>query len=308
VTPTPGADDDRRVRRRAVVLAVVVAVGLAASVVAAVVISGRDGDEAGASGRVAGVGPQGGTPQFTVECAWSHALPDDPIVHPGRPGRSHLHDFFGNTTTDAASTLSSLLAGDTTCQQRLDTAAYWTPALSDGGRPVRPHSLVAYYRPGPGVDPSSLRPYPPDLRVIAGDPTATGPQALDVAAWLCGSSPLLAATPPDCPAGAPLGARITFPDCWNGTDVDSADHRHHLARSTDGRCPAGHPVPVPQLILHVRYPLSGGGRDLELASGGVHSLHADFVNAWDQEKLEREIRVCLTNGKVCGVVSNRATG
>ena len=49
------------------------------------------------------MGPQGRVPQFKVECAWSHSAPDDPIVHPNHPGRSHLHDFFGSTETDADS-------------------------------------------------------------------------------------------------------------------------------------------------------------------------------------------------------------
>jgi hypothetical protein len=37
-------------------------------------------------------------------------------------------------------------------------------------------------------------------------------------------------------------------------------------------------------------------------------VHADVVSAWAQAALEREVRVCLTRAKVCGVVSNRATG
>lgn len=49
-------------------------------------------------------GPQGGRGQFVVECGFSHVATDDPIVHPGQPGASHEHVFFGNTTTDAAST------------------------------------------------------------------------------------------------------------------------------------------------------------------------------------------------------------
>ncbi|MEI6403953.1 MAG: hypothetical protein WCP59_17400, partial [Actinomycetota bacterium] len=50
-------------------------------------------------------GPQGGRGQFVVECGFSHAGTDDPIVYPGQPGASHEHVFFGNTGTDAASTL-----------------------------------------------------------------------------------------------------------------------------------------------------------------------------------------------------------
>ena len=102
-----------------------------------------------------GLGPQGRVPQFVVECGWSHTAADDPIVHPGHAGAAHVHDFFGNTTTAAHSTHASLLAGDTTCGQKLDTAAYWAPAFY-GPRRTRATDCgsVAYYRPGPDVDPA----------------------------------------------------------------------------------------------------------------------------------------------------------
>lgn len=258
--------------------------------------------------RGADMGPQGRVPQFKVECAWSHSATDDPIVHPGMPGRSHLHDFFGSTATDAHSTPASLLGTDTTCQNRNDTAAYWAPAVLRDGEPVQPTGSVAYYRPGPGVDPTRVASYPAGLVVIAGDPTATDPQPLDVAAWHCGASPILHSDPPSCPRTAPLGARVTFPDCWDGERLDSDDHQSHMAYSDAGACPSSHPVAVPQLVFEVRYPVTGDPTGLALASGGVRSLHADFVQAWDHAALEREVRACLNGGRVCGVVSNRATG
>src|SRR5262245_26804551 len=71
----------------------------------------------------------GGVTTFKVQCPASHRLPDDPIVFPGKPGASHLHQFIGNRTTDANSTADSLLAGGTTCDDQADTSAYWVPAL-----------------------------------------------------------------------------------------------------------------------------------------------------------------------------------
>ena len=290
--------------RRALAALAVVAVASVATVAAVTAVSSRRGEAASVD---AGLGPQGRVPQFKVECTWSHAAPDDPIVHPGSPGRSHLHDFFGNTRTDADSTAATLVGRDTTCQNKLDTAAYWAPALVRHGAPVTPTGAVAYYRPGPGVDSASVRAYPAGLAMIAGDPTADR-QAVDVAAWHCGASPHLVATPPRCPRTAPLGVRIAFPDCWDGEHLDSDDHRAHVARSAGGRCPSDHPIAIPQLIFEVHYPVTGDPEGLELASGGVHGVHADFLNAWDQDALEREVRVCLNGAKVCGVVSNRATG
>lgn len=265
-------------------------------------------DGEGVSARGATMGPQGRVPQFKVECTYSHSSSDDPIVHPGQPGRAHRHDFFGSTATDAHSTPASLLGTDTTCQNRNDTAAYWAPALLRDGEPIEPTTGVAYYRPGPGADPAAVQPFPEGLVVIAGDQTATEPQALEVAAWHCGASPVLHSDPPSCPRTAPLGVRVAFPDCWDGEALDSDDHQSHMAYSEGGACPASHPVAVPQLIFEVHYPVTGDPADLALASGGVRSMHADFVQAWDQAALEREVRTCLNLAKVCGVVSNRATG
>ena len=33
---------------------------------------------------------------------------DDPLVYPGQPGVSHLHQFFGNTGTTSGSVAASL--------------------------------------------------------------------------------------------------------------------------------------------------------------------------------------------------------
>jgi hypothetical protein len=65
--------------------------------------------------------------QFVLRCGYSHTLPDDPIVFPGQPGASHLHDFYGNTGVNAFSTFETMLAGETNCRVPSDTAGYWPP-------------------------------------------------------------------------------------------------------------------------------------------------------------------------------------
>lgn len=261
---------------------------------------------AGAAAPTRHLGPQGGVGQFVVECGYSHTAPDDPIVHPGEPGMSHDHDFFGNVTVDAHSTLESLLDGDTTCRNRLDTAAYWAPTLLDDGVPVTPTRSAAYYRAAPGVDPTQVVAFPPGFMVVAGDHTATTPQPVDLAGWSCGVTTRLSAAPPNCPASAPLRAVITFPDCWDGERLDSPDHRSHTANSLDGRCPDSHPVHIPQLTFAITYPVSGTDHDLTLSSGSVHGLHSDFVNAWDQDELVMRVELCLHRDAVCGLASNRS--
>ena len=253
-------------------------------------------------------GPQGRVGQFVVECPYSHALSDDPIVYPGDSGASHLHAFFGNVTTDADSTLKSLLDKGTTCEQALDTASYWAPALLDEGQLIVPVKSIAYYRAGLGVDPESVVAFPAGLLMIAGDPMATEAQPTSVVAWSCGSAGMRDALPPSCPEDRGLRLDVTFPDCWDGKNLDVAGHRAHMYYSSSGECPKSHPVPVPQLIFAVAYPVHGDASHLQLASGGLMTGHADFVNSWDQEKLEDEVELCIGRDIVCGVTSGRTSG
>ncbi len=65
-------------------------------------------------------------------------------------------------------------------------------------------------------------------------------------------------------------------------------------------------MPMPQLTLTVRYPVSGDGHDLMLASGPTYTVHADFLNAWDETELTSQVDLCLHRNLVCSVASNRA--
>ncbi|MGZ6912529.1 MAG: DUF1996 domain-containing protein [Acidimicrobiia bacterium] len=277
------------------------------------VAGARPGDETEAAAAAASrrigperyTGPQGGVGQFVVQCLRSHAADDDPIVHPGHAGMSHRHDFYGATGVRAGSTAAQLRRQPTTCDKTVDTAAYWHPTLYDHGQPVRPRSLEAYYRAAPGTEPTAVRPFPLGLAMIAGDADARGPQRDGAAGWTCGARADLHAMPPDCPGTAPLHLVLTFPDCWDGERVDSPDHRAHVAYSRRGRCPATHPVSVPQLTMAATFPVTGGGHTLRLSSGPVTSAHGDFLNGWDPAGLTREVVQCIHRGVVCDLASNR---
>jgi len=304
---TPDLPAPRRHRGALVVGLALAAVGVL--VAGAVLLFGTGGeeDQAAATGATGFQdGPQGLVPQFVVSCAFSHSAYDDPIVSPGEPGLSHRHDFFGNRSTDAFSTPDSMLGGDTSCERQLDTAAYWAPSLFDHGEAVTPLGLDAYYRPGPGIDPASVVPYPHGLVMVSGDHTATEAQSTQFVGWGCGIQGELQATPPTCPPDAPLRLKVVFPDCWDGVDLDSETHAGHVAPSVGGACPGSHPVAIPQLTIAIGYPVSGEGHELTLASGSVLTGHADFVNAWDETELTRQVERCLNRGVVCGVVNNKA--
>jgi Domain of unknown function (DUF1996) len=239
---------------------------------------------------------------FAASCAFSHARPDDPIVFPGRPGLSHRHDFFGSTETDADSTARSLrAAGTTTCDLDGDTAGYWAPALLRDGVPVTPEVADAYYRVAPGVRASKVEPYPAGLAMIGGNAHTEAPLPTSIVGWGCGRAPAVTSTIPACPIERPLDLRVTFPDCWNGHDLDSPDHVSHVAYSTRRGCPKGFPVAMPRLTLLVAYPVTGDPSGLEPASGPTMTAHADFLNAWNQAALAENVRSCLRRGVVCSV-------
>ncbi len=256
-------------------------------------------------------GPQGSKGQFVVECALDHLGSDDPIVHPGHAGMSHLHQFFGAVGVDANSRADQLEAGATTCEQSADTAAYWAPALLNDGEPVRAIRSVAYYRAGIGVAPQDVSDFPAGLMLIGGDSAATAPQSPAVAAWSCGTGSVRSATPPDCSGAPSLRMLVTYPDCWNGVDLESEDWhdpaRRHAVYSEGGSCPSSHPVHIPQLQFAIDYlPVPTEELDdLTLSSGDIHSAHADFWNTWDQEKLRHEVAECIRRDLVCSVSSSK---
>lgn len=295
---------------------------LAAVVLGSIALVGCAGDEATPnhthgdleSARVMGrptalhLGPQGDVGQFVAECDFSHSAPVDPIVYPGEPGASHLHDFFGSRDVVADSTGDSLLGSPTTCDLAADSASYWSPAVFVDGVKIDPILATAYYRAAVGVDGSKVVAFPTGLAMIAGDQSSTSSQSTEIVGWVCGGSSRRSSDLPVCAKDTPLRLEITFPDCWNGEDLDVPGHRRHLHYSQDGACPNSHPVTLPQLTVAVTYPLSGEIFGLRLASGEPHTAHADFLNAWDPDRLETEVELCIRRNVVCGISDGRLDG
>jgi hypothetical protein len=265
----------------------------------------------------AGAGP-GPEPFFFSTCGVAHRSPDDPIVWPGRPGYSHDHTFVGNVSTNAFSTLKTLRRAGTSCNPAGDTAAYWAPTLYADGKPLLPASATVYYR---RLTRTPVRPFPPGLRMVAGNSHAFRPQSPAVTYWDCdlvkttfygpntrsGQTPAAAAPAtfsgiPRCPLKTRLELHVNFPDCWDGRHLDSADHRSHMAYDRGGRCPASHPVAVPALSLVYSYlPARVDAADVViLSSGGQFSGHADFINAWNQRTLDTLVESCLDRYAYCG--------
>lgn len=237
--------------------------------------------------------------EFVAFCDFSHRLADDPIVFPGQPGVSHSHEFMGNVTADANSTAETLIDGDTTCDPVTDRSSYWVPTLFDAAdNPVAIEHATFYYLVHIDEE-QSVQPYPVGLKVIAGSAMAATPPDPSYIKWSCLGAPDSSTSEiVTCPGDSKLELLINFPDCWNGVDLDSADHKSHMAYSAAGACPATHPVAVPALQFKLRY-ATNGGPDMRLASGPGYTAHADFFNAWDPPALENRLQ-CLHNLEKCG--------
>jgi hypothetical protein len=136
---------------------------------------------AGATGALAAPGNEG---LFSVNCDLSHRLPDDPIVHPHHHRASHSHEFYGNRSTNANSTLASLRQAGTTCRRGEDKSGYWIPTLYKYGQPVAADSITIYYRIA-GRDPNTVVALPDGLQMIAGDSEAKEVQDDDFVDWSC---------------------------------------------------------------------------------------------------------------------------
>ncbi|XVS66677.1 DUF1996 domain-containing protein [Actinosynnema sp. CA-299493] len=243
--------------------------------------------------------------EFQANCSVTAHRPDDPIVFPGLPGASHMHTFLGNNSTTASSTNASLKNGQTNCKTPDDKSAYWFPSVYNGDQLIVPDfPQVIYYKSGI-LKYQEVRSFPAGIRFVVGSPTATQDQFRTapgaVEGWECGNSSHNWDFPSYCPPGSQLNVRYQAPSCWNGRDLDSADHKSHMAYPDRATlvCPSTHPVPVPMLEFKIAFPVSGDMSRVRLASGRGYTWHYDFMNAWDAPTLQALVSHCVNGGLQC---------
>jgi hypothetical protein len=259
-----------------------------------------------------------GTGAFRTVCDFSHMAFDDPIVYPGQPGKSHLHAFFGNTGINANSTATSIATtGNSTCRGgTINRSGYWVPAIIDtrDGTPVRPDSIIVYYKTGyNGVKPGDIKSLPQGLRMIAGDSKNSAPyQWGGPAHFTCldasGTGPQTQNIPVTCATGNWIWATVRFPQCWDGINLDSPDHKSHMSSPVAGSCPATHPVAVPEITVNVAYPvtdmsalarwrMASDTYDPSIPAG--YSSHADWFNGWKPQIMDAFVQHCDQPPKDC---------
>ena len=199
---------------------------------------------------------------------------DDPVVYPGQPGKSHLHQPWGNADFNADTTPATLAASaETDCNATrfsLNRSLYWMPALvlANSTTAIQPDLISVYYkRSAKGsaqCDPASplfvgkCVSLPNQIRFIFGWNAAKPTAKVEGATWYCTGgtgkhySNLDDVFASGCKPGDTLVANTIAPNCWDGKYLDTPDHRSHMAYAgwytPDGQrhCPENFPYLIPQ--------------------------------------------------------------
>ncbi|MFE1886865.1 DUF1996 domain-containing protein [Streptomyces diastatochromogenes] len=272
---------------------------------------------------------------FTSECGVNaNGLfnSDNVIVAPGvSNGAHHFHDYIGNQSNNAFASDDDLADAKTSCVDQGDKSTYYWPVLRlqngkqerDAGAPgggtegnagqiVTAKQVTLTFVGNPRGKVTAM---PRLLRIITGDAKAfvNGPTNAN-ASWSCTGfeDRQLKDKYPLCPSGSDVVRTFRFQSCWDGRNIDSANHRTHVAfAGPDGSCPEGFQA-IPQLVQRIVYDvaapsLNDGGRTVPLFA--VDSFpeqlhkpvtdHGDFINVFDED-LMREMVDCINSGRNCG--------
>ncbi|MFF8352551.1 DUF1996 domain-containing protein [Streptomyces chartreusis] len=258
---------------------------------------------------------------------------DNVIVAPGvSNGAHHFHDYIGNQSNDAFASDEDLANAETSCVNQGDKSTYYWPVIrlqngsqeqdanspgggieGNAGEIVTPKEVTLNFVGSPR---SKVTEMPRLLRIITGDAKAfINGTANANASWSCTGfeDRQLKDKYPLCPQGSDVVRTFKFQSCWDGTNIDSANHRTHVAfAAADGSCANGFKA-IPQLVQRIVYDvnapsLQDGGKTTPLFA--VDSFpeqlhkpvtdHGDFINVFD-EKLMGEMVDCINSGRKCGV-------
>ncbi|MER5906826.1 DUF1996 domain-containing protein [Streptomyces mirabilis] len=272
---------------------------------------------------------------FTTQCgvnANKNFNTDNVIVAPGvTNGAHHLHDYVGNQKVNAFSSNQTFLQGGTSCQNKSDLSSYYWPVvrIQDGtqdfdqnkdgggkegnvGKVLTPVSAQIKYVGSPA---SKVVAMPQFLRIITGDAkTTTNGLANANAHWSCTgfeSKVQLTSQYPICPQGSKVVRTFAFQSCWDGQNIDSANHRTHVAfpDPASGVCGNGFKA-IPQLTMRLTYNIApptiqnGVVKNAYAVDGFPEQLHKaatdhdDFISV-TTNNLANKIANCINTGKQC---------
>lgn len=229
----------------------------------------------------------------------------------------------------------------TSCEVTQDKSAYWTPSLhfmfSNGSSVMvdQVGGMLAYYLLyTDDSDPTGkITAFPEGFQMISGDKRqrnftwpvpdpakslwsgdqvsqfalsqkALGFNCLNYAATAEGSLyrhflPTKDYLDANCLDGIRL--ELMFPSCWNGVDLDSEDHRSHVAFPDlvmTGACPEGFKTKLPSLFYETiwnTYAFAGEDGEFVLSTGDPtgYGYHGDFQMGWNSQSfLQSAVDTC----------------
>lgn len=256
--------------------------------------------------------PAGFFGKYLQNCPRSGIAQVDPVTSRGVPASDHEHDFFCGTVINSAATSGELLAAPTTAFLQANHSLYIAPPLVTGdGTVVHASSAQFYYAAGGSATP--VQPYPVGLRFRDGNPNSTVLQSTNKVRWHCSypNPPQLNAPPTSCPPGVGVSLDFIGPSCWDGMNLDSADHISHMSvPATTATCPLDHPIRVPQIRISFLYATAAVGA-CPVSDHGIppcgRSAHWDDLEAQDPAQQDQVTR-CLNDparssetSPLCGV-------
>ncbi|MEV1084226.1 DUF1996 domain-containing protein [Streptomyces sp. NPDC050211] len=278
-------------------------------------------------------GDSGSTGTFTTSCGTNgndNHNSDNVIVAPGVDnGAQHTHDYVGNQDNNAFTSDEQFLQADTSCQNQGDKSSYYWPVLrlQNGEDEFDANDLGggAEGNIGPiqeatqaelkfvGNKTSDVVAMPQALRIITGDAKAFSNGLANANTnWSCTGfeDRQLTDKYPICPEGSSVVRTSNFQSCWDGQNIDSANHRDHVAFvQADGSCPDGfqaipqlqarlvYDVPAPQIENgQVVNPFAVDGFPTELHKPITD--HNDFINFFDEETMNQMVE-CINSGQDC---------